>query len=93
MSVTEDDLETMNDPQQPDLILPQNPQEKTEEEGPEAEVKDTPKSDDDHLCAGSDQDTYHPTGESPRVETTPPRASVTTALERSQAVLNKTKTD
>ena len=69
MSVTEADFETMNDPQQPDLILPssppQNPQEKTEEEGPEAEVKDTPKSDDDHTCSGSDQDNYHPTGESP----------------------------
>ena len=70
--MTEADLETVDNPQQPDLTLPssppQNPQVETEEEGPESEVRKTHTTDDDHTCPNIDQDNYHPTGETPLVE-------------------------
>ena len=87
MSVTEDDIVPTTDPLQPDVSMPQGPQD------PEAEVGVTPKIDEDTRDASTSQDTYHPTDESSRVETAPRPLSVNQALERSQAVLSKTKTD
>ena len=87
MSVTEDDLAPTTDPLQPDLSMPQGSQD------PEAEVGVTPKIDEDLRDASTVQDTYHPTDESSRVETAPRQLSVNQVLERSHAVLSKTKTD